>query len=77
MNPRVLVAEDSSPMRKIILRSLSSIGVQDTVEAADGEECLSLFASDDFDVILADWNMPKKSGLDIVREIKRPRRTCR
>jgi two-component system chemotaxis response regulator CheY len=36
MSTRVLVADDSSTMRKIILRSLQAVGVPNAVEAADG-----------------------------------------
>ncbi len=38
---RVLVADDSSTMRKIILRSLNAVGVTETSEAADGTEAWS------------------------------------
>ena len=40
MSTRVLVADDSSTMRKIILRSLNAVGVPSAVEAADGEEAI-------------------------------------
>lgn len=70
MSARVLVADDSSTMRKIILRSLSAVGVPTAVEAADGEEAVNLFNPGDFDLVLTDWNMPGKTGLDVVREIR-------
>ncbi len=43
MATRCLVADDSSTMRKIILRSLNAVGVNDITEAADGEEAIKLF----------------------------------
>jgi len=67
---RVLVADDSSTMRKIILRSLSAVGVTNVVEAADGDEAVNLFNAGEFDVVLTDWNMPGKSGLEVVQEIR-------
>ena len=33
---KVLLADDSGTMRKIIIRSLNAVGVTDVVEAADG-----------------------------------------
>ncbi len=70
MSARVLVADDSSTMRKIILRSLQAVGVSETVEAADGSEAVSLFQPGQFDLILTDWNMPGKTGLEVVQEIR-------
>lgn len=67
---RVLVADDSSTMRKIILRSLSAVGVTNVVEAADGDEAVSLFSAGEFDLVLTDWNMPGKSGLEVIQEIR-------
>jgi len=67
---RVLVADDSSTMRKIILRSLQSVGITDVVEAADGSEAVNLFKPDEFDMVLTDWNMPGKTGLEVVQDIR-------
>ncbi len=70
MSTRVLVADDSSTMRKIILRSLTAVGVTSTVEAADGIEAVNLFKPGDFDLVLTDWNMPGKNGLEVITEIR-------
>jgi two-component system chemotaxis response regulator CheY len=71
MTARVLVADDSSTMRKIILRSLQAVGVPSAIEAADGAEALSLFKGGEFDLVLTDWNMPKKNGLELIQEIRK------
>ncbi len=70
MTKRILVADDSSTMRKIIIRSLEAVGVPGAVEAAGGAEAISIFEPGEFDMVLTDWNMPGKSGLDVVREIR-------
>ncbi len=70
MGTRVLVADDSSTMRKIILRSLQAVGVTETTEAADGTEAVALFKPGEFDMVLTDWNMPGKTGLEVVSEIR-------
>ena len=70
MSPTVLVADDSSTMRKIIIRSLQAIGVSSATEAKDGEEAISMFKQGGFDMVLTDWNMPGKTGLDVIREIR-------
>jgi len=70
MGTRVLVADDSSTMRKIILRSLQAVGVTEVTEASDGSEAVGLFNPGEFDMILTDWNMPGKTGLEVVEEIR-------
>jgi two-component system chemotaxis response regulator CheY len=70
MSTRVLVADDSSTMRKIILRSLQAVGVPSAVEAADGDEAIALFNPGDFDLVLTDWNMPGKNGLEVIQAIR-------
>lgn len=67
---KVLVADDSGIMRKIIIRSLNAVGVTEIVEAADGQEAIDAYKGEPVDLILTDWNMPNKSGLDVVTEIR-------
>jgi two-component system chemotaxis response regulator CheY len=70
MSSRVLVADDSSTMRKIILRSLQAVGVTEVTEAGDGEEAIAKFQPGQFDMVLTDWNMPGKTGLEVVQDIR-------
>lgn len=70
MSTRVLVADDSSTMRKIILRSLQAVGISTATEAADGEEAVSMFKPGEFDLVLTDWNMPRKNGLEVIKAIR-------
>jgi len=70
MSTRVLVADDSSTMRKIILRSLTAVGADSAVEAVDGQEAVDKFNPGNFDLVLTDWNMPKKNGLEVITEIR-------
>ncbi len=67
---KVLVADDSGIMRKIIIRSLNSVGVTDIAEAADGQEAIAVFKANAIDLILTDWNMPNMSGLELVEAIR-------
>ena len=71
MGARVLVADASDTMRKIILRSLHSAGVASATEAANGVEALKKFKPGDFDLVLTDWDMPGKNGLEVVAAIRK------
>lgn len=67
---RVLVADDSSTMCKIIIRSLQAVGINEATEAADGAEAVSMFTPGQFELVLTDWNMPNKTGIEVVQEIR-------
>lgn len=70
MVSRVLVADDSSTMRKIILRSLQAVGIPEATEASDGAEAIAMFKPGEFDLVLTDWNMPGKTGLEVIEDIR-------
>ena len=70
MEQKVLLADDSGVMRKIILRALNATGVSDVVEAADGAKAWSAFQSEQFDMVLTDWNMPAMTGLELLQKIR-------
>ncbi|MFL0578757.1 response regulator transcription factor [Dietzia sp. 179-F 9C3 NHS] len=67
---RVLVVDDEPALRESVRRGLVSGGW--TVETApDGEEGLYLASEGDFDVVVLDIMMPRRSGYDVVRELRR------
>ena len=70
MSSKVLLADDSSVMRKIITRSLNACNVTDIVEAADGVEAVTKFGDGGYDLVMTDWNMPNKNGLEVIEEIR-------
>lgn len=67
---RFLVVDDSSTMRRIIVRTLSKIGHQDVEQAANGREGLDQLAKGGIDVVITDWNMPEMSGIEFIRTIR-------
>jgi two-component system, chemotaxis family, chemotaxis protein CheY len=67
---RVLLADDSSTMRTIIRRVLKELGIHDPAEAADGLQAAEIFKAGEFDLVLTDWNMPGKTGIELAREIR-------
>ena len=67
---RVLVVDDSSTMRRIIVNTLKKLGYEDTFEAGDGREALKSLDTRRADVIVTDWNMPEMSGPQFVEALR-------
>jgi len=65
---RILIAEDERITRTSLARQLTSWGHEVTA-AEDGERAWELLAAADFDIVITDWEMPRLSGLDLVRRI--------
>jgi two-component system chemotaxis response regulator CheY len=68
----ILVVDDSSVMRKVILRALKMADIEFDVglEAQDGFEALSHLRSNRVGLILCDINMPRMDGMELLRRIK-------
>lgn len=67
---RVLVADDSGVMRKVIVRALAAVGIAEIDEACDGQVAFDKFVANPFDIVITDWNMPEKSGLELVTSLR-------
>lgn len=67
---KALVVDDSLTIRRIIIKALGIVGVADTVEAGDGAEAVKIAGEQSFDLILLDWNMPKMTGIDVLRTLR-------
>lgn len=67
---RFLVVDDSPTMRRIVINTLKTLGIDETVEAEDGEEGLRKLHTEKIDFVITDWNMPKMTGLDLTKAIR-------
>lgn len=71
---RVLVAEDSSTIRRLITARLKADGYE-VIEAADGEEALRLAREGVPDLLVLDKVMPKLDGFEVIRALREDHRT--
>lgn len=67
---KFLVVDDSPTMRRIVINALKSFGIEDVVEAEDGQDALSKLQAHNIDFIITDWNMPNMTGLDLTKTIR-------
>jgi len=65
----ILLAEDEAVLRMLICDTLEDEGHQLEV-ACDGEEALQKIERQHFDLIILDYMMPKRTGLDVLKLIK-------
>ena len=67
---RILVAEDERDLNEILCKKLRSEDY--CVDGCfDGEEALDYLASVDYDAVILDIMMPKRSGLEVVVQLRR------
>lgn len=65
LRPNILVADDSSSIRRIVRNFLQKIAPDSTIlEAEDGHAALKLVVETKIDIVFLDINMPGMSGLD-------------
>jgi len=67
----VLIADDDAFNRQLIISLLSKIPTIKYIEAENGIEALEYLAKEKIDIILLDLHMPKLSGMDAIKEIKK------
>ena len=66
---KLLYVEDDEETRVSTLEMLKNFFV-DIYMAVDGEEALELFKKHSFDLIISDINMPKLTGIEMLKEIR-------
>jgi DNA-binding NtrC family response regulator len=75
MTAKILIIDDEEGIRFTFSKFLSSQNY-DVVTAEDFDEAISCISETDFDVIFADIILGGKSGLDVLKEIKKRNLNC-
>ncbi|WP_111429823.1 hybrid sensor histidine kinase/response regulator [Rhodobacteraceae bacterium DSL-40] len=66
---RVLLAEDNPTNQMVASQMLEALKARVKV-CSDGVEALEAFAEDEYDLVIVDIEMPRLSGLDVIRAIR-------
>jgi two-component system phosphate regulon response regulator PhoB len=69
MTLRVLVADDSPTVRRLVAARLAADG-HEVIEAEDGEQALALALSEGPALLVLDKVMPKLDGFEVVRRLR-------
>lgn len=67
---KILVMDDTPTMRMIVTGMLNDLGFKDVVEAENTDMAFELMKTHEIGVVLADWNLPGKSGIEFLRQIR-------
>ena len=72
-NIKVLLIDDDPNVRLTVKSMLEEMNVTKIVEAADGQTAIDYFDdhSNDIDLIICDWNMPHKTGLEFLNYVRK------
>lgn len=68
----VLVVDDLPAHRRVVAFNLKKAGFQVTT-AEDAAQALELAQQEQFDLIITDYFMPRRTGADLVRELRQTR----
>ena len=71
----VMVVDDMSTSRGLILQALDSFGVRNVQHAADGPTALAGLARKPVHLVLSDYNMPGMDGLHLLHALRSDART--
>ena len=71
---KILIADDSSIIRKGVARQLRDTGAIIT-QAQDGQEAFEHALANDFDLLITDVEMPRMSGYELCEQIKNSAQT--
>jgi two-component system phosphate regulon response regulator PhoB len=74
MRGKILIVDDEPAIRQMVSLALSQANY-DCLEAADTTEAHTKILADKPDLILLDWMLPKVSGMDYARQLRREKLT--
>lgn len=70
---RILICDDEPGARKFVQMILKDLAVGEVLVAEDGRQALERFEAEkgQVDMIIADWRMPRLTGLDLLSRIRK------
>lgn len=72
---KILTVDDFFSMRRIVKNLLKDLGYDEVLEADDGSTAWKTLEEQKVDFIISDWNMPKMTGLDLLKKVRSDART--
>ena len=70
-NVKILTADDSAFMRKVLIDILNEAGYSNIIEAENGKQALEKFNAENPELVLLDIVMPEIDGMETLKQIGR------
>ncbi|MDE2579873.1 MAG: response regulator [Hyphomicrobiales bacterium] len=67
---KILVVDDTTTSRMLVIEALREIGFQNIAIARDGSEALKSMMSSPAHLIISDFEMPGLNGLDLLKGVR-------
>lgn len=67
---KILIAEDEKTIANSLNKNFIEEGDEPTI-ASDGEKALKLLSEENFDIVILDWRMPKLSGIEVCKKLRK------
>ncbi|MBT3700710.1 MAG: response regulator [Alphaproteobacteria bacterium] len=69
-NLRILIVDDYKTMLRIVRNLLKQLGFNNVEEATDGSMALQMCRTQDYGLVISDWNMEPMTGLQFLKELR-------
>jgi len=67
---KILVVDDMSSMRQVMMYMLNSLGHNDTDEATGGLQALKMLRLNSYDLLITDLHMPNLNGEQLLNKVR-------
>lgn len=67
---KIISVDDFATMRRIVKTLLKQLGYTNVLEAENGAQALEILKREKIDFIISDWNMPKMSGIELLKAVR-------
>lgn len=67
---KLMFVDDSLPMRVLLREMLRNSGLQEVTIVDGAEVAFEMIRQDPPDLVFTDWQMPERSGLELLRDIR-------
>lgn len=74
---RVMVVDDTSVSRALIIQSIEAMGIRRIQHAADGKKALDMLTREPAHLVVSDHNMPGMSGLELLKLMRSGQNTAK